>query len=78
MGIFSKTNQIIKSEDYDRLSNKITDIASALKVIETQIEVMKTNINSINGRINRNKQEEQQPQDIKNGLPFPFQGGGLS
>lgn len=78
MGIFSKTNLIIKSEDYEKLSNRITDVASAIKVLETQVETLKTNINSLNGRINASKKQEEQPQELKAGLPFPFQGGGLS
>lgn len=75
MGIFSKKNEELPSKDYERLSNRITDVASAVKVIESQIESIKANINSMNGRINR-KSKEEVIEDLN--TPFPFRNGGLS
>jgi chaperonin cofactor prefoldin len=74
MGIFSNTIKQIKPDDYITLSNRITEIASSIKILETQVETLKTNINSMNGRINRKLGGADQEQDLNK--TFPLLGGG--
>jgi chromosome segregation ATPase len=78
MGIFSKKPDkvtVIASSDYDRLSNRISDAQGEIKVLRAEIESIRTLINSINGRMNRNKTvEEDQQKDLNGEFPFKYQG----
>jgi hypothetical protein len=72
---FSNTTKVyIKSEDYQAISNRIADINAEIKVIQAELRGIITNINSINGRVNKTKRQEEQEENIKSDLSFPFRG----
>jgi hypothetical protein len=79
MGIFSSTpkERMILNEDYEKILNKISDVAADIKLLKVEVESLRTNINSINGRINRKLGLQPTEEDLNK--PFPFNmGGGLS
>lgn len=50
MGIFSKS---INSEEYEKLSKKITDLAADVEDLKKKFAVITTNMSSLRGLINR-------------------------
>ncbi len=71
MGIFSKKVQIIPNEDYEKLSNRLSDMQSEIKVLKTELETLRTNQNSLRGLVNRKMgKEDEGQQDLS--MPYPF------
>lgn len=71
MGIFSKKqDSVVVNADYEKIMNRISDVASETKVLKAEVEALRSSINSINGRINRNKTSEDKEEDIKGEFPF--------
>ena len=65
-------NKKINSEEYELLSKKISTIATATDELKAQIEILKTNMTSLRGVINRKinpeEADEKKSKDVDLGI----------
>jgi len=81
LNFLKKKNENLSISDYEKFSKKLIDINNEILLVKKELEIQKTLINSINGRINKKLNpdlEESQEKDIKAGFPYNLGGGGLS
>lgn len=62
----STNPQPISSAEYERLSNRIVEIHSTLKILATDIKVLETNLDNLRGKFNqrlKNWKEEEKVEE---------------
>jgi hypothetical protein len=68
----------INTDEYEKLLNKISDLAWEVAQVKNKIEVLNTNYNDLRGKFNRKlnilqkeQQEDAEPEDLKTAFtPF--------
>jgi hypothetical protein len=55
MGIFSKK---VNSVEFESLTNKLIEIYGKISTLSSELEIMKTNLNSLRGLVNRKLNKE--------------------